>query len=287
MVIGRPCIGCSSYETGLRKTIQPGGIMPKPKALVLRLLAAGTGLCLSAGFLVAQVSVAETVSFPTEDDGTVFATLRGSGDHGVILAHGGQFTKESWEPQARVLADSGFATLAIDFRGRGASRGGPGRETDLDYAHLDVLGAVHYLRTRGAHRISIVGASFGGWAAARAATKLPPASIDRLILLAHSPINEPEGMQGRKLFITTKDDARGDGLPRLPSIRDQYERAPEPKELVILDGAAHAQHVFATAQGERLLAEIVPVPRARRGLTGSTALPGLLALEASVRRGGR
>lgn len=234
------------------------------RPLVLLRIVAGIGLCAPTGTLLAQQNDAgtETVTFPTEDGGTVSATLRGSGDHAVILAHGGQFTKESWAPQSRVLADSGFTTLALDFRGRGASRGGPGRETDLDYTHLDVLAAVHFLEARGAERISIVGASFGGWAAARASTKLPPASIDRLILLAHSPIDEPERMHGRKLFITTRDDARGDGLPRLPSIRDQYERAPEPKELVILDGAAHAQHVFATGQGERLLAEIMRFLRA-------------------------
>jgi len=234
------------------------------RPLVLLPIVAGIGLCAPTGALLAQQTDAATeiVSFPTEDGGTVSATLRGSGDHAVVLAHGGQFAKESWAPQARVLADAGFTTLAIDFRGRGASRGGPGRETDLDYTHLDVLAAVHFFEARGAGRISIVGASFGGRAAARASTMLPPGTIDRLILLAHSPIDEPERMQGRKLFITTRDDARGEGVLRLPSIRDQYERAPEPKELVILDGAAHAQHVFATGQGERLLAEIMRFLRA-------------------------
>jgi len=237
--------------------------MPKTKMRVLVPLVSVAYAFLVVPALVAQDYGAEVVvSFPTEDDGTVSATLRGSGGHAVILAHGGQFTKESWAPQARVLADSGFTTLAIDFRGRGSSRGGPGREADLDFAHLDVIAAVRFLEARGADRISIVGASFGGWAAARASTKLPPGRIDRLILLAHSPIDEPERMQGRKLFITTRDDARGDGLPRLPSIRDQYERAPKPKALVILDGAAHAQHAFATEQGSRLLAEILRFLRA-------------------------
>jgi alpha-beta hydrolase superfamily lysophospholipase len=56
------------------------------------------------------------VSISTEDGGVVYATLSGSGDHAVILTHGGQFTKESWAAQVRALADSGFITLAIDFR---------------------------------------------------------------------------------------------------------------------------------------------------------------------------
>ena len=64
-------------------------------------------------------------------------------------------------------------------------------------------------------------------------------------------------MQGRKLFITTQGDFSGNGVLRLPGIREQYERTPGPKELVILDGSAHAQHIFGTAQGERLMREIL------------------------------
>lgn len=45
--------------------------------------------------------------------------------------------------------------------------------------------------------------------------------------------------------------------PRLVRIRAQYEKAPEPKELVVLEGSAHAQYIFATDQGERLMREIL------------------------------
>jgi hypothetical protein len=43
----------------------------------------------------------------------------------------------------------------------------------------------------------------------------------------------------------------------LPRIREQYERTHGPKELVILEGSAHAQNIFATDQGERLMQEIL------------------------------
>ena len=76
-------------------------------------------------------------------------------------------------------------------------------------------------------------------------------------MLAASAIEEPERMKGRKLFITTRDDFSGSGVLRLPGIREQYERAPDPKQLVILEGAAHAQHIFETDQGERLMGEIL------------------------------
>ena len=195
----------------------------------------------------------QLVSFPTSDGGLIYADQYGQGDHGVVLAHGGRFNKESWEQQARTLARAEFRVLAIDFRGHGKSRGGS--QSDDGY-YLDVLAAARYLRETGAKTVSVVGASFGGWAAAQAAVESGPGEIDRLVLLAHSPIEQPERMKGRKLFITTRGDFSGSGVLRLPSIREQYERAPEPKELLILEGVAHAQHIFATDQGERLMQEI-------------------------------
>ena len=72
-----------------------------------------------------EAGAPKVVSFPTSDGGLIYADLYGQGDHAVILAHGARFTKESWKSQAPVLARAGFRVLAIDFRGRGKSRGGP------------------------------------------------------------------------------------------------------------------------------------------------------------------
>ena len=196
------------------------------------------------------------VSFPTQDGGVVHADIYGIGDRGVVLAHGGRFTKESWATQAQALAKAGFRTLAIDFRGRGQSRGGS-QATSVDDVRFDVLAAVRYLHDNGVKTVSVVGASFGGWATAQAAVESTPGEIDRIVLLAASAIDEPERMKGRKLFITTRDDFSGNGVLRLPQIRDQYQRASDPKQLVILDGSAHAQHIFKTNQGQRLMDEIL------------------------------
>ena len=198
----------------------------------------------------------EHVSFQTQDGGVVSADMYGGGDRGVVLAHGGRFNKESWATQAKTLAKAGFRVIAIDFRGRGRSQGGP-QATTLDDVRFDVLAAVRYLHEIGAKTVSVVGGSFGGWAAAQAAVEATEGQIDRIVLLAASAIDEPERMKGRKLFITTRDDFSGSGVLRLPEIRDQYERAPEPKQLVILEGSAHAQHIFNTDQGDRLMREIL------------------------------
>lgn len=195
------------------------------------------------------------VSFPTEDGGIVHADVYGSGDRAVVLAHGGRFTKESWSKQARVLAGAGFRVVAIDFRGRGRSRGGSALSSPGEGVHLDVLAAIRYLQESGVSSISLVGASFGGWASAKAAAAIPGA-IDRIVLLA-ATVDEPELLTGRKLFILTRDDFRGEGVPRLPEIREQYERTPEPKEMVLLEGSAHAQFVFDTPEGDRLMSVIL------------------------------
>ena len=62
---------------------------------------------LSALVLPVSALAQEHITFPTEDGG-------------VVLAHGGRFTKESWQKQVEVLVHAGFRALAIDFRGRGA-----------------------------------------------------------------------------------------------------------------------------------------------------------------------
>ena len=193
------------------------------------------------------------VSFPTRDGGVVHADVYGRGERAVVLAHGGRFDKESWARQAPTLAGAGFRVVAIDFRGHGQSLGG--FSSPDEWVHLDVLAAIRYLRQTGAEVVSVVGASFGGWAAAQAAVEVP-GEIDRIVLLA-ATAPQPERLTGRKLFILARNDFSGGGVPRLPEIREQYERAPEPKELVILEGSAHAQFVFETDQGERLMQEIL------------------------------
>ncbi len=222
--------------------------MPIVKAVI--------AILMLAGLAAAQ----ERVSFPTQDGGLVYADLYGKGDRGVVLAHGGRFNKESWEKQARALAAAGFHVLAIDFRGYGQSQG-PGQSDPLSAPlHFDVLAAVRYLRETGAKSVSVVGGSMGGSAAGDASIHAEPGEIDRVVFLgslaslAGGPL---EKLKGRKLFIVSRDDTRGDGVVRLVKIREQYEKAPGPKELVILDGSAHAQFIFQTEQGERLMREIL------------------------------
>jgi len=191
------------------------------------------------------------VSFPTADGGVIWADLYGTGDRGVVLAHGARFDKASWGKQAEVLARAGFRVLAIDFRGYGQSRGGDKSAPGSGEKYEDILAAARYLRENGAKTVGLIGASMGGGAAATASILARPGEIDRLILLAPVPVAEPERLTCPKLFVVS----RGDGLAT--KVREQFEKAPEPKELMILEGSAHAQFLFQTDQGERLMKKIL------------------------------
>jgi pimeloyl-ACP methyl ester carboxylesterase len=208
-------------------------------------------------YLIAGDAAAQkTVSFTTEDGGLVYADVYGEGDRGVVLADGGRFNKESWVKQARTLTAAGFRVLALDFRGYGKSRG-PGDSDPMGAPlQLDVLAAVRYLRKTGAKSVSVVGGSMGGGAAGDASITSQPGEIDRVVFLGAAPNRPADKLKSATLFIVARDDASGDG-PRLPGIKAQYEKAPQPKGLIILDGSAHAQFLFQTDQADRVMREIL------------------------------
>jgi pimeloyl-ACP methyl ester carboxylesterase len=203
---------------------------------------------LAVAFTVAAAQSPEDVSFATADGGVVDADVYGQGTRGVVFAHGAIFNKQSWAPLAKRIAAQGFRALAIDFRGYGKSRGG----SDADALDQDVLAAVRWLHAQGVKSVSVVGGSMGGGAAGLAATEVNPGEIDKLILLSPMPIEQPEQIKaGSILYIAS----RGESLAA--SVLQQFARAPEPKKIVLLDGSAHAQNIFATAQARHLSDTIV------------------------------
>ncbi len=119
-----------------------------------------------------------------------------------------------------------------------------------------MLAAVRYLKAHGAKTVSVVGGSFGGAAAGDASIQSAPGEIDRVVFLGAAPGRSADKLHSRSLFIVARDDANAAG-PRLPGIQAQYEKAPQPKELIVLDGSAHAQFLFQTDQSARVLREIV------------------------------
>src|ERR1700730_3689076 len=229
-------------ESGLRMTSMRGN----QSALCVCIAA------LASVLLNEPAAAQEHVRIHTQDGADIAADIYGSGSRGVVLAHGGRFTKADWAPQATFLAAHGFRVLAFDFRGFGESLAPSPTEHAEENVRLDVLAAVRYLHVHGAQTVSVVGASFGGSAAADASADSAPGEIDRVVLLAHGSSHHPELIKGRKLFIVSRHDTDGSGTVRLTEMREDYKKVPPPKRFVILEGSAHAQFLFKTDQRDRL-----------------------------------
>jgi dienelactone hydrolase len=215
-------------------------------------------------FLVASQGFAQkTVSIPIAGtqqriQADLYEGARNNGArHGIVLAHGGPFDRASWRKQAQTLANKGFVVLAISFRGDGKNPdGSPGAFGSTPDNATDVLAAVAYLHDRGMKQVSAIGGSMGGDAVGEADARSVPGEIDRIVLLGSSGGDFPEKLKGRKLFLVAREDSSGDG-PRLPEITRHYEKASGPKKLIVLDGSAHAQFLFDTEQGPRVMEEIL------------------------------
>lgn len=117
----------------------------------------------------------EAIQFPSPGDGVMLegwyipAQAGGTG-RTVVLAHGylnDRLIHGRGLPIARALYDRGFSVVMFDFRGQGASPGGP--VTYGAREQLDVAGAVTYARQRGAGSVGVMGFSAGAVAAILAA----------------------------------------------------------------------------------------------------------------------
>jgi dienelactone hydrolase len=224
---------------------------------VIRLLGIALLLVGVRGFAQQTVSI-RIPNTPQQIQADLYgAATNYTAKRGIVLAHGGRFDRASWRKQAEVLVNRGFVVLAISFRGdRKNPDGSPGSFGSAPDNATDVLAAVNYLHGRGIQRVAAIGGSFGGDAVGDADARSAPGEIDRIVLLGSSGGDFPTQLKSPKLFLVARDDRSGSGL-RLPEITQHYAKAPGPKKLIVLEGSAHAQFLFDTEQGPRVMEEIL------------------------------
>ncbi len=195
-----------------------------------------------------HVSLAEEVSFTTVDNATIYANFQQRGPHAVLLAHGAIFNKDSWGEFEQQLLAENLTVLAIDFRGYSKSTQG----SKAQALYEDVLAGVRFLRKQsGVSKVSVLGASMGAVAAEKASVYSKDKEIDQLILLSLPRAYKPEELKGQLLFIASKDEY----LAKI--VKSAFIKAPEPKTLELIDGKAHAQHIFKTSQAKLLTSIII------------------------------
>jgi alpha-beta hydrolase superfamily lysophospholipase len=183
---------------------------------------------------------------------------------GIVVVHGAGSRKENHADFARLATASGWAALTFDLPGHGDS------EREMSGAAVDdVIAMARLLAAHGgvdATRVAVRGSSLGGFLAICAASVAPeiagviaicPASPDHLArdvrrgrfemrigdpldleawLTAQDVGEAVEGIAGRPLILM-----HAEGDTQIPSdhSEDLYERAGEPRKLVIAPGGAH------------------------------------------------
>jgi len=203
--------------------------------------------CFSLYSLAINAQDFQSVSFSTADGGLVHANYYHSGAKAVVLAHGAIFNKESWPGLTKKLLENNISVLAIDFRGYGKSIAG-NRPADK---YEDILAAVRFLHSHSEiAQVSVLGASMGGSAAATASIYSKVGEIEKLILLSPASFTKPETLKGDILYIASKNERISN------RVKAQFKKTPEPKQLELIEGKAHAQHILKT-QEKTVLTELI------------------------------
>ncbi|UZG53004.1 alpha/beta fold hydrolase [Rhodococcus opacus] len=101
----------------------------------------------------------------------------------VVLLHGWAFDHRIWDRQIRVLAEAGYATVAIDLRGHGRSDRPYGDYT-LERLSRDVITVITKL---GLTDAALVGWSLGGVTAFKVAVEAPQL-LSRLVLVGSNGV---------------------------------------------------------------------------------------------------
>jgi pimeloyl-ACP methyl ester carboxylesterase len=162
---------------------------------------------------------------------------------GVLLLHMNGGNRGAWDSFAGQLADSGYAALAIDMRGHGATGGR--RDWDLAAEDLSrVWAAMGEREDVDASRTAIIGASIGANMALVTAVGEP--KINTVVLL--SPGRDYFGVttedrivdygQRPALIVASEEDTEA-----AVSSRALHELASD-GELIMYDGAGHGTNMF-------------------------------------------
>lgn len=204
----------------------------------------------------------------------------------VLLLHGVHADRRAMIPRARFLHDRGYAVLLPDFRAHGESTGDHTTFGVLE--SRDALAAMCLLHELApGERVGVIGVSLGGAAALLGPSPLP---ADAMVLESVYPTIDlaardrlrawlgPVGPLAAPAFVRWLEPAVGFSahalrpIDRIGAVRapifllagtaDRYTlieesralfaRAPAPKELWEVEGAAHVDlHLFATEEYER------------------------------------
>lgn len=185
----------------------------------------------------ASSAVFEEVEFSARDGEMRKGRLFGNGSSAIVLSHMGNpgNSQDDWVQMASEFAERGYQVLTYD------------RRPELSDGWLDVLGAVAYVRDRGAELVVAGGASIGAMASMRAAEELE-AGISGVIWLAGVLSNsgylfeeaDVSKVACPVLIISAEDDSYGAD----DDAKELHTWLPQTSELVMIDSFRHGTNIF-------------------------------------------
>lgn len=190
------------------------------------------------------------VHFTTQDHVLLAGWLYGHvSTTAIICSHEHPGTKAEWSDSAPWFAARGYMVLAYDFRGGGESQG----QYDPTRLDRDVLAAIVYVRSKGAKKVILLGASMGADISLIAASKTQVAGVialspEYLFGLGDADIR---AISSPKLFINSEGDAFASDTQQM------FQSARLPKSLHLYPGDAHGVDIFGTGNGQDLIARIL------------------------------
>jgi pimeloyl-ACP methyl ester carboxylesterase len=224
-----------------------------------------------------QRAGSSTVRFVAADGVELVGRLSGTGSVGVILAHGFShgIAQEGWRRFVPLLVSRGYTALTFNFRGFCDSKGCSEGPSEVSKNWRDAMAAVEFMKTRGAKKIFLIGASMGGLAVLRAA-RVPGVDVAGVVSLSTPqfpsryygvdvPANDVtparlKQIDEPKLFVAGTEDVQLPGTAPLRSgiksvrfaadARRMFDAAEEPKELVLVHSSYHSSELLTTAPAE-------------------------------------
>jgi dienelactone hydrolase len=162
----------------------------------------------------------------------------GNGEVGVVFAHEADIDSCSWIPYAKGLAGMGYRALTFDFAGFGGSG-----TTPRDDLPDEVAAAATFLRSEGATKIVLIGASMGGTAVVAAAPQIVP-PVTAIVSLsgpesygsANAVGNAPKITQPLLVICAAMD---GDFVPSAHSIYEAAKKSSHRQLSIIPDTSLH------------------------------------------------
>jgi uncharacterized protein len=200
-----------------------------------------------------DVGVSHAVTFRSADGVKLSGRLFGSGTVGVVLSHMLPADQTSWWDFASELADEGYRALTYDFRGYcpGGDAGCSAGAKQIAPIWQDVLGAIDEIRSAGATRVVLIGASMGGTASLVAASK-PGAQVQAVLTLSapasiEGLVADPQTLStvtAAKLFIAGNADPTGSA----DAAQQLYDSSPQPKRVDIVTSSDHGTDLLTGNQ---------------------------------------